>query len=212
MWTYWNEVSEGPQRWRRNWGIHTQRIWESWGCSFLEDEAQGDFFSAYQYLMWVRKGEPDSPSGALWQDKRQWAQMELQEIPSEHKLFSVSTGTDCPERLWGLHPWRYSKPDWTWSWASCSSWPCLNRRVGLGDYQRSLHTSTVLWVCCLCWLPVVFKWLSKWNWPFTKGKQKSVLLPMVIIHYQVSGSIFWMCFFGLFCKFPPFSEDFLFPL
>ena len=27
----------------------------------------------------------------------------------------VNAGTDCPERLWRLHPWRYTKPEWTWS-------------------------------------------------------------------------------------------------
>lgn len=30
-----------------------------------------------------------------------------------------------PGRLWGLHPWRYSEPNWTQSWASRSGWPCL---------------------------------------------------------------------------------------
>lgn len=35
-----------------------------------------------------------------------------------------NTGTACPGRLWSLNPWKYSKPGWTWSWATCSSWPC----------------------------------------------------------------------------------------
>lgn len=33
----------------------------------------------------------------------------------------LNTGTGLPERLWSLHPWRYSKPNWTRSWATCSS-------------------------------------------------------------------------------------------
>ena len=31
-----------------------------------------------------------------------------------------STGTGCPEMLWSLHLWRYSKPVWTLSCAICS--------------------------------------------------------------------------------------------
>lgn len=36
------------------------------------------------------------------------------------------------ERLWSLHHWRYSKPDWTQPWASCSSWLCSE----LGGWTR----------------------------------------------------------------------------
>lgn len=25
-----------------------------------------------------------------------------------------------------FHPWRSSKPAWTWSWTTCSQWTCLN--------------------------------------------------------------------------------------
>ncbi|KAK4806772.1 hypothetical protein QYF61_005568 [Mycteria americana] len=32
----------------------------------------------------------------------------------------LSTGTGCPERLWSLPPYRYSKVVWTWSWATGS--------------------------------------------------------------------------------------------
>jgi len=27
-------------------------------------------------------------------------------------------GTDCPERLWMLCPWRYSRPGWVETWAT----------------------------------------------------------------------------------------------
>ena len=42
-------------------------------------------------------------------------------------LQPLSTGTGYPGRLWTLHPRRYSKAVWTWSWATCSSCPCLSR-------------------------------------------------------------------------------------
>ncbi|KAK4814561.1 hypothetical protein QYF61_023760 [Mycteria americana] len=32
----------------------------------------------------------------------------------------------CPERLWSLPPWRYSRVIRTWSWAAGCSWPCLS--------------------------------------------------------------------------------------
>lgn len=35
------------------------------------------------------------------------------------------------KRLWNLHPWRYSKAFWTWSWAAGSWWPCGSEEVPL---------------------------------------------------------------------------------
>ena len=58
-----------------------------------------------------------------------------------------STGTGCPGRLWSLLLWRYSRPAWTRSCATCCRWPCFGRRVGLDDPQRSLPTPTILWFC-----------------------------------------------------------------
>jgi len=60
---------------------------------------------------------------------------------------SRSTGTGCPERLWSLLLWRYSKPTWTRSYAACSGWPCFSRGVGPDDPQRSLPTPNILWFC-----------------------------------------------------------------
>ena len=88
-------------------------------------------------------------SDAQRQDNRQWAQIEAQEVPSEHEVELLwvwqSTGTGCPEGLWSLLLWRYSKPAWTWSCATWSRWICFGSGVGLGDLQRSLPTPTILW-------------------------------------------------------------------
>lgn len=49
----------------------------------------------------------------------QWAQIKNHEISSEHekKNFYYEGGQRpkqvCPEKLWIVHFWRYSKPDWT---------------------------------------------------------------------------------------------------
>ena len=38
-----------------------------------------------------------------------------------------STGRSCPEGLWSLLLWRYSRPAWTRCCAACSGWPCFGR-------------------------------------------------------------------------------------
>ena len=55
----------------------------------------------------------------------------------------------CPEGLWSLLLWRYSRPVWTRSCAACCRWPCFGRRVGLDDPQTSLPTPAILWFCDL---------------------------------------------------------------
>lgn len=51
----------------------------------------------------------------------------------------------CPESLWDLHPWEYSKAIWTWSWAPCTSWPFLRQKVRQDDFLKSLSSSVILW-------------------------------------------------------------------
>jgi len=71
------------------------------------------------------------------------------------------TGPGCPGRLWSLLLWRYSRPAWTRSGATCSGWPCFGRRVGLGDPQRSLPTLTILWNSVILWFlhPNAVPWI-----------------------------------------------------
>jgi len=58
-----------------------------------------------------------------------------------------SPGPGCPEGLWSLLLWRYSRPGWTRCCAACCRWPCSSRVVGLDDPPRSLPTPTILWFC-----------------------------------------------------------------
>lgn len=37
------------------------------------------------------------------------------------------------------------KPAWSWPWATCCSWPCLSRGVGLGELKGCLLSSAILW-------------------------------------------------------------------
>ena len=91
-------------------------------------------------------------SGAQRQDKGQWAQTEVEEVPSEHEEELLpSEGDGCPGGLWSLPVWRYSRPAWTRSCAACCRWPCFVKGVGLDDPQRSLPTPNIL--CdsvCVC--------------------------------------------------------------
>lgn len=48
----------------------------------------------------------------------------------------------CQTRFWSLHSWRHSKAIWTSSGALVG--PACAR--GLQDLQRSLHTSTIVWI------------------------------------------------------------------
>lgn len=41
-----------------------------------------------------------------------------------------NTEAGCPEKLWVLHPWRYSKPDWTWSSTAWGSRHCSEQGLG----------------------------------------------------------------------------------
>lgn len=92
--------------------------------------SKGDLISVYRYLKeGVKKREP-GPS--RWCPVTgQEAVTETQETPAEYKepfLWRwLSTGTmACPESLWSLHPWRYSRTVWRWSWATSYRWPCLS--------------------------------------------------------------------------------------
>ena len=58
-----------------------------------------------------------------------------------------STGTGCPGKLWSLPLWRYWRPTLRRYCAACCRWPCLGRRVGLDDPQRSLPNPNILWFC-----------------------------------------------------------------
>ena len=63
------------------------------------------------------------------------------------KKWSNKFQTGCPEGLWHLLLWRYSKPTWTWSCAACCRWHCFSRGVGPDDLQRSLPAPNILWFC-----------------------------------------------------------------
>lgn len=62
-----------------------------------------------------------------------------------------NTGLCCTKRLWSLHPWGYSKLDWTTSWTTSSRWPCLSREWDQMISKRSLPTKP--FCDCVCYMP-----------------------------------------------------------
>lgn len=56
-----------------------------------------------------------------------------------------STGTGYPERLWSLHPWKYSKPR-TYSWAAGCGWPCSSRGGDKMNPRAVFHPQPFLWL------------------------------------------------------------------
>lgn len=66
-------------------------------------------------------------SAKQW-DNRQRAEIEALEVPPEHEeLFLL--GIDCPERLWVVPHWRYSRTIWTPSCAICSGVTLLDDQM-----------------------------------------------------------------------------------
>lgn len=118
-----------------------RRGWESWECSASRVKGWEGILSTYLNILWegVKVIEPGS---------FQWFQQQAQTntgssilIREETSLLCrwQSTGTGCPERLWGLLLQSYLKPAWMSPHAMCSRWPYLSRDVRPDDLQRSFH-------------------------------------------------------------------------
>lgn len=127
----------------------------SWDCSAWRRDVSGRILSICINIICVGKKmrEPNSSQWCLSdQDKRQWAQSKHLKGPLKTRntflLWELSnTGIDCPKRSWNLHCFRYSKLNCTQCWTVSSSWPCLTRRVGLGDFTCPSNHSDSVWFC-----------------------------------------------------------------
>lgn len=95
-------------------------------------------------------------SGAQWQNQRQWAEMETQEVLSEHQETPWgwrSSGAGCPERWWSLPLCRYS----TKLYMALSNLVQVTlpgaAGAGLANLQRSLAAQPCcyMYIWCMCW-------------------------------------------------------------
>lgn len=57
----------------------------------------------------------------------------------------TNTGTGCSREVMNYPSLEIFETHWTWSWVTCSSWPCSNRRIEQGDFQRTHPISIILW-------------------------------------------------------------------
>lgn len=92
------------------------------------------------------------PGSFKWYAVTGEAHTEIQEIQLKHKTNYIllrrqcNTEIGCWNSLWCLHPWKYLKYKWMWSWAPGSSWHCLSRGVAWDGICRSLPSPGVLWI------------------------------------------------------------------
>lgn len=113
-------------------------------------------------------------SGAQWQEEREWAQTETQEVCA-HKVWTeensfccdllwqcMNAGTGYPEESWSLHPWRSTNlsghgPGKCGKPALAAH--ALSKVVRMGDLQRCTPTSVILWLCDKqCWITEDLVW------------------------------------------------------
>lgn len=87
----------------------------------------------YMYINNWREGAERTEPGSAQRCPVTAAEVtETQEVLSEHEetLFLLwwwlTICTGCPERLWSLHPRRYSKAIWSHHWPTCFRWLCLS--------------------------------------------------------------------------------------
>lgn len=108
----------------------------------------------------------------------------------------LSTG---PESLWSHSPLRYLEALWTQSWAAYFKWPCLTRRVGPGDLQRSLPTQAMLWFCghslyCPLQGSVFFHLRTKSEFKFLSYSYK---MPLHLCFRSHKTTYYWLFFFNI---------------
>lgn len=89
--------------------------------------------------------------GSQQQDKGQLAQTGTEaQTNVRNNLFIlrvIETGMGCPERMWCLLLWRYSKLTWTLSCVNNSRNPALERTRG----SVQPYESVILWFCVCRW-------------------------------------------------------------
>lgn len=97
-----------------------------------------------------------------------------------------NTGSNFPEMLWNLHPWRHSEPNWIWLRAT-SSRRAYSEQVGLGELQRLLSTKIILFLSDFFFIPLT---LSKIYSSSTKAvKEKKFIWGFVVLFVQAQNLV-----------------------
>ena len=92
------------------------------GCKYLMGEIKV-MEPGFLQLHWGKGQEKMSINWGVGKSPETWEK--------DYLLWGQSnSGKGCPERLWNCCPWRYTKPNWTWPWTACSSWPWFEQWCG----------------------------------------------------------------------------------
>lgn len=103
-----------------------KRVWKSWECL----DQRRDLTNACIYLVGEWRRQRQHLSAAHWKGQRQWAKIDIYEIPLElmgEVVVVVRVSrivSSYPERLC-KYPWIHSTPDWIRPWVTSSSRPCF---------------------------------------------------------------------------------------
>lgn len=93
-----------------------------------EEKARGDLPNVYKYLMWGSTEDGSRLFSVMSSDrirgnghKPKCMKFHLKISKNFSTVRLLNPGGSCIERLWTLHPWRWSKPDWSQPQAACCS-------------------------------------------------------------------------------------------
>lgn len=154
MWktlTYWSTFSRWLPRQVSTGSHNVQRKTQNWICSSWSCSGKSLLLPTTPYnrrMLWRRI--QTLLRGTQWKEGRQWAQVGTQEILTQSKGESFSlwgwskNSRSCPETLWKLHPWRYSKLNWT-RWINLIKMGLLWAEVWTRDLWKSLLMYITLW-------------------------------------------------------------------
>ena len=152
----WLEVHSSQQYWMGPYCCALLSLCQCAAClSFLQTVFPDAFYSWDLWLEGAKKTEPNSWFGAQGQDRRQWAQTETEEGPSDHqKTLFRGEGSQILERIaqrsCGVF-WRYPKTNWTWPSTWCG-WLCFEQR----DWTRQSLEAPSSLSCSVILISIAF--------------------------------------------------------
>lgn len=91
-------------------------------CCQETSQAWSQWKSVYPTLLWKMTEEEARLFSLMFADRTRgnfWQKFKTRifHLNTWKRFFTLSGQTGCPGRLKSFHLWRYSKPNWTWSWA-----------------------------------------------------------------------------------------------
>lgn len=142
VWNKHNTVESVQQQAMKMIHWHTRRDWESWDCYTWKRKVSRCSYPCVQIPDGENKDNKARSCSVVPRDTRgNWTQSEMQEISlwwlyGGIFMMLAEHWDRLPKEVVGFCLWRYSKRNWTWSWATCCCRPCLLKGVRQDDLQR----------------------------------------------------------------------------